>query len=474
MSLHLFNTLTLRKEEFKPRKLGEVAMYNCGPTVYNYAHIGNLRAYVFVDVLRRTLEYNNLKVKQVMNVTDVGHLASDADDGDDKMVKALKRENKPFTLEAMREVADTYTKAFVEDLKALNCELPHEMPRASENIKEDIELIKILEEKGIAYKTTDGIYFDISKYPEYGKLGNIKLEGQLAGARVDINSEKKNPADFTLWKISKNDIGWESPWGKGFPGWHIECSAMSRKYLGQPFDIHTGGIDHIPVHHNNEIAQSEAAYDVPLANYWLHNEHLVIAEGKMAKSGENFITLQTLKKRGVHPISYRYFLLQTHYRSPLNFSWEALEAAQTTLERILTNINYKLFPIVGSSIEEEKDKKFRAELEKSNDDDLDTSSLIAILNKILPIQTETRKKLFEDIEKILGLNLEKLSKDISEGIPAEVQKISEERDAYRKKGTPKDWKMADVMRTKLESMGYYVQDFGPESKVFKKLSLLAQ
>src|SRR3989338_9633555 len=259
--IKLFNTLTGHKEEFKPIKSGEVSMYNCGPTVYNYAHIGNLRAYVFVDVLRRTLEYNGYKVRQVMNITDVGHLTSDGDDGDDKMVKALKRDNLPMTLEAMRQVADKYTSAFVEDIKALNCKLPHEMPKASEHISEDIELIKKLEAKGIAYKTRDGVYFDTSKFPGYGKLGNINMKGQFAGARVAVNSEKKNPADFTLWKKSHrqgsgqadNDIGWESLCGKGFPGWHIECSAMSRKYLGQPFDIHTGGIDHIPVHHNNEI-----------------------------------------------------------------------------------------------------------------------------------------------------------------------------------------------------------------------------
>src|SRR3989338_5786890 len=259
--IKLFNTLTGHKEEFKPIKSGEVSMYNCGPTVYNYAHIGNLRAYVFVDVLRRTLEYNGYKVRQVMNITDVGHLTSDGDDGDDKMVKALKRDNLPLTLEAMRQVADKYSTAFKEDLKALNCKLPEEMPRASDHIKEDIELIKILETKGIAYKTSDGVYFDTAKFPSYGKLGNINLKGQLAGARVSVNSEKKNPADFTLWKFATGELGFDGiELGVGFPGWPIEYSPMARESLGQPFDIHTGGIDHIPVPHNNEIAQSEAEH----------------------------------------------------------------------------------------------------------------------------------------------------------------------------------------------------------------------
>jgi len=285
MSVFLYNTLTGKKEEFKPLKTGEATVYTCGPTVYNYAHIGNLRAYVFADVLRRTLEYAGYKVKQVMNITDVGHLTSDADDGDDKMIKALKREGKPFTFEAMQEIARKYETAFKEDLRALNIEIPRDVPRASEHITEDIELARILLEKDVAYRTSDGIYFDISKYPEYGTRGGFKLGELKEGARVAVNAEKKNPRDFSLWKFSTTDLGWDfPPYGKGFPGWHIECSAMSRKYLGQPFDIHTGGIDHIPTHHQNEIAQSEAAYGLPLANYWMHNEHLNMGEAKMAKS----------------------------------------------------------------------------------------------------------------------------------------------------------------------------------------------
>src|SRR3989338_11028119 len=256
--LRFYNTLTGKKEPFSPidPNKKEVRMYNCGPTVYNYSHIGNLRAYVFAYVLRRTLEYNGYKVKQVMNITDVGHLTSDGDDGDDKMIKAWKREGKPFTFEAMQEIARKYETAFKEDLDSLNIEIPKYMPRASEYINEDIEIVRKLLEKGVAYKTSDGIYFDISKFPSYGTRGGFKLGDLREGARVAVNAEKKNPRDFSLWKFSTTDLGWDfPPYGKGFPGWHIECSAMSRKHLGQPFDIHTGGIDHVPVHHQNEIAQ---------------------------------------------------------------------------------------------------------------------------------------------------------------------------------------------------------------------------
>src|SRR3989338_1650148 len=249
MKIKLYNTLSGAKEEFKPIKAGIVGMYNCGPTVYNFAHIGNLRAYVFADILRRTLEWSGYEVRQVVNITDIGHLTSDADEGDDKMVKALKREGKPMTLQGLREIAEKYTESFTDDLKALNIELPHEMPKASDHISEDIALIEKLVEKGIAYTTSDGVYFDVSKFPSYGTRGGFALGEQREGARIAVNALKRAPRDFSLWKFSKGDIGWESPWGRGFPGWHIECSAMSRKYLGQPFDIHTGGIDHIPTHH---------------------------------------------------------------------------------------------------------------------------------------------------------------------------------------------------------------------------------
>ncbi|MEN9524337.1 MAG: cysteinyl-tRNA synthetase, cysteinyl-tRNA synthetase, partial [Candidatus Parcubacteria bacterium] len=277
-------------------------MYHCGPTVYDYAHIGNLRSYVFADLLRRTFEYNNYKVTQIINITDVGHLVTDGDEGEDKMTKALRRENLPLTLGSMDRVATFYFVKFVDDLKALNIELPHEFPRASHYIEDDILMLKELEKKGFVYTTSDGLYFDISKFPTYGKLGNISLQAQKDGARVVVNPEKRNPADFVLWKFDSK-IGWASPWGQGFPGWHIECSVMSRKLLGQPFDIHTGGIDHIPVHHNNEIAQSEAAYGQPLANFWMHNEFITVDNAKMAKSSGGFMTLKSLEDETISALT---------------------------------------------------------------------------------------------------------------------------------------------------------------------------
>jgi cysteinyl-tRNA synthetase len=293
LPLFFYNTLTGNKDTFTPLKQDGVGMYNCGPTVYDYVTIGNWRAYVFADTLRRVLEYNDIKVTQVMNITDVGHLTSDADAGEDKMTLALAREGKPLTLEAMKEVADFYTNAFLEDLAQLNIKRPAALPRASEHVEAMEALIATLMEKEYAYKTSDGVYFDISRFPSYGKLGNIKLEGQKEGARVEENAEKRNPQDFALWKRNDN-LGWDAPWGKGFPGWHIECSAMSMHYLGKQFDIHTGGIDHIPIHHNNEIAQSEAATGRQYVRFWLHNAFLNIEGTKISKSLGNTIYIHNI------------------------------------------------------------------------------------------------------------------------------------------------------------------------------------
>lgn len=474
MSLHFYNTLTRKKEEFKPLTPGIVRMYTCGPTVYNYAHIGNLRAYVFADVLRRTLEYNGYEVKQVMNITDIGHLTSDADEGDDKMVKALKREGKPMTLEGLREIADKYTGEFVSDLKSLNIKLPSEMPKASEHIEEDIALIERLAEKGIAYTISDGVYFDVSKFSSYGTRGGFALGELKAGTRVVINEEKRTERDFSLWKFSKSDIGWESPWGRGFPGWHIECSAMSLKYLGQPFDIHTGGIDHIPTHHQNEIAQSEAAYGVPLANVWMHNEYLIVPSGKMAKSGENFITLQTLKERGIHPLAYRYYLLQTHYRSPLNFSWGALEGAQAALERVIN----RFVDFLDERVEEKNipfEERFQASVKSLINDDLNTPGVLGLLNETLHGTSATeRTDMVKKLDALLGFDLEKLSYALT-NIPENIVSLRDEREKYR---AEKNWAVADKRREEIESQGYRVYDpeigrFGV-SRVLKRLSLLIQ
>ena len=363
MEIKIYNTLSRKKEVFKSIKPGVVSMYNCGPTVYDRIHIGNFRASIFPDTLRRMFEYNGYNVRQVMNITDIGHLVSDSDIGEDKMTKALKRDGKAITLEAMLEIGKIYSEQFLDDLKSLNVERAEKYPRASDHIIEDIELIKKLEEKKFTYSTSDGLYFDTSKFSGYGKLGSISISGLKEGARVAANTEKKNPSDFALWKFDAK-LGWTSPWGKGFPGWHIECSVMSAKYLGQPFDIHTGAIDLIPVHHNNEIAQSEAAYGKPLADYWMHNEFLIVGGDKMSKSKGNFLTLKTLEDELISPLSYRYWLLTAHYRSPINFTYEAVRGAQSALIRLMAIIGG--YPSGGSAIAD-----YRTKFQTYINDDLD-------------------------------------------------------------------------------------------------------
>ncbi len=457
IDIFLQNTLSGEKEKFVPLKDGEVSMYNCGPTVYNYAHIGNLRSYVFADILRRMFEYNKYEVRQIMNVTDIGHLSSDSDEGEDKMTKALKREKKPLTLEAMREVADYYFGKFKKDLKELNIKLPGHFPFASDHIKEDIELVEILTSKGFTYRTSDGIYFDTSKFTGYGKLGNLNQTADTE-SRIGANLEKKNPRDFAVWKFN-SELGYEAPFGKGFPGWHIECSAMSRKYLGQPFDIHTGGVDHIPVHHNNEIAQSETAYNVPLAKYWLHNAFLNIGDNvKMAKSGENFITLKILRKRKIDPLVLRYLFLGARYSSPIQFSWGALDGAQASLAKLrekvkeLGNGVSKLDSEVNSkpSVKEYK-KKFLAMI----DDNLDTAGTLALVWEIVKnddISDVDRKKLVLNFDKVLGL---KLNKKTTVKIPENVKLLVKERDTAR---SEKDFAKSDELRKKIEQLGFEVKD----------------
>ena len=474
MEIKLHNTLSGKKEIFKSIQPNKVGMYNCGPTVYDRAHIGNLRSYIFADTLRRTFEYNNYSVKQIINVTDVGHLSGenlgDADAGTDKMTKALIRENMPLTLSAMKEVATKYFNLFVEDMKDLNIELPEAFPRASDTVEQDIDLIKKIEEKGFTYVTSDGVYFDTSKFKTYGKLGNIKLGSLKEGARVATNLEKKNPTDFALWKIAKENsggmqtvggqiIGWNSPWGVGFPGWHIECSTMSRMYLGQPFDVHTGGIDHIPVHHNNEIAQSEAAYDAPLANYWLHNEFITIKNSKMAKSDGNFITLETLESKHVSPLAFRYWLLSAHYRSPINFTYSAVESAQTALIRLLATISE--YPLDGKI-----DKSYQDRFQSFINDDLDTPRAIALIwdlfkdTKVLP---EDKRATMIDFDRVLGLNISSLPHDKNQSlesisqsdIPLEIRVLAETREEARK---AKEWIKSDAIRKEIQDRGFDVID----------------
>ncbi len=446
MKIRLHNTSSGVAEDFKPIKPGSASLYHCGPTVYNYAHIGNLRSYVFADILRRTLEYSGLKVNQVINITDIGHLTSDADTGDDKMVKGLKRENLPLSLEGLRQLADKYEAAFKHDLKRLNIKTPEHFPRATSYLKEDIELIKLLADKGFTYTLTDGVYFDTSKVKDYGKLGGLTPEGE-ASARLE--TKKKNSRDFVLWKLSREKhLGFESPWGKGFPGWHIECSAMSKSLLGQPFDIHTGGIDHVPIHHNNEIAQSESAYELPLANFWLHNEFVTIADSKMAKSEDNYITLDTLIKKGFSPLSYRYFLLLAHYRTPVNFSWQALEAAGNAYRKLK---EFMATVPEGGRVDEELKQEFLSAIES----DLNTPQALAIVARVINKNQNLADAgaTIIDFDKILGLNLKY---DESE-VPKEVVMLKKQRELARKQG---DFKEADKIRQEIKKVGYDVIDHG--------------
>ncbi|MEI6304834.1 MAG: cysteine--tRNA ligase [Candidatus Taylorbacteria bacterium] len=470
--IKVYNTLSKNMEIFKPVKTGEVFMYNCGPTVYDFAHIGNLRSYVFADTLRRTLEFNNYKVHQVINITDVGHLVSEGDDGEDKMTKALKREKLPLTLESMNVIAEKYFQAFVNDFKALNIELPENFPKASEHIQEDIEIIQKLEEKGFMYKTSDGLYFDTARFPSYGKLGqsvtgDTSAQEQKDVSRIGLNTEKKSQRDFCLWKFDTK-LGWDSPWGKGFPGWHIECSAMSRKYLGQPFDIHTGGIDHIPVHHNNEIAQSEAAYDKPLANYWMHNEFITLNNSKMAKSAGGFITLSGLKDESISPIGYRYWLLTAHYRSPANFSFEAVRGAQNALIRLMATVSqYSGQNSIGTPISAYIER-FRAHV----NDDLDTPKAIALawdLTKDSEQKDTDKLATLLEFDRVLGLGLRDVPKttesENSSSLPVEIVALVDAREDARKE---KDWKKSDALRAEIEARGYIVKDTEKGVNVLKK------
>ncbi|HPP76522.1 MAG TPA: cysteine--tRNA ligase, partial [Armatimonadota bacterium] len=377
--MQLFNTLTRTKEEFIPLEPGKAGLYTCGPTVYNYAHIGNLRSYIFADILRRTLEFENYDVTQVMNITDVGHLTSDDDIGEDKMEAGARREGK-----SIWDIARYYEDAFFVDIDKLNIERPTIVARATEHVPDMIDLVKRLEERGFTYETEQAVYFDVTKFPEYTKLAGQALEEKITAARAEVQEdpEKKNPADFALWfkatgRFKNHLMQWDSPWGMGFPGWHVECSAMSMRYLGETFDIHTGGIDHIPVHHTNEIAQSQAATGKPFVRYWMHGEFLVVSGGeKMAKSAGEFLRLQVLTDKGYDPLAYRYLCLQVHYRSKLNFTWESLDAAQAGYNRL------KAFIDVASrarGTEQPWVQEYRDRFRDAITDDLNIPRAIAVM-----------------------------------------------------------------------------------------------
>jgi cysteinyl-tRNA synthetase len=465
MSLRFYNTLGGQKEEFSPIDKKEVRMYTCGPTVYNYAHIGNLRAYVFADILRKTLEYSGYRVHQIMNITDIGHLSSDQDSGEDKMTKGLVREGKALTLKNMRWLAEKYTGKFKEDLEKLNIALPSGMYFASDYIADDIALIKKLEEKDYTYKISDGIYFNISKDKNYGELRGGKIKIENTESRLEKNLEKRNPEDFALWKFSK-DIGFPSPWGNGFPGWHLECSAMSMKILGEQFDLHTGGVDHIPVHHTNEIAQSECATGKrPFVRYWLHNEFVDIAGAKMAKSDDNFFKLNTLEEKNINPLAYRFWLLMANYRTKINFNWEALEGAEIALKRLYGLYLGLVPPTAGRGDTIGKvSTKYQEKFKEYIGDDLDTPRALTLLWDLMKdekISNADKKATVLDFDKVLSLGFADLKEEI---IPAEVKKIAEEREEARKN---KNFKKSDELRSKINSLGYEVKDSSTGYKISK-------
>lgn len=444
--IKFFNTLTRKKENFRPIKKKAVQIYSCGPTVYDRQHIGNLRSAVIWDILRRTLEFNGLKVQQVVNITDFGHLTSDADSGEDKMTKGLKKEGLALTLENMKKLGEKYAKFYLDDRKKLNTLSPFKFPFASDHISEDIDFIKKLGKKGYVYILDDGVYFETEKFLAYGKLGGLS---EIQETRIGENQKKKNPRDFVLWKMNEK-IGWDSPWGKGFPGWHIECSVMSEKYLGKTFDIHTGGIEHIPIHHNNEIAQSESVNGKKMANFWMHNEHLIMPEGKMAKSLGNTITLTEIEEKGFDPLAFRYWLLGAHYRSPISFSWDALEASQTAFEKIKNQIQEIKSK---GKMSDRHLKKFK----EAVNDDLNTPKALAILWEVLKDESLTpqdKKKTVLEMDKVFGLGLATLKKE-SITIPSEVKSLVEQREKARRE---KNWGEADRLRSEIEKKGFEIKD----------------
>ena len=466
MELKLYNTLTRKKENFKPLIGNEVRIYTCGPTVYNYAHIGNFRSYIFMDNLRRVLKYNGYNLKHVMNITDVGHLESDADEGEDKMEKAAKRENKnPY------DIAKFYTEAFFKDMESLNIEIPEIIAKATDHIPEMIEYVKKIIENGYAYETSKGIYFDISKLDKYPVLSNRKMDEQIAGARVDVDPEKKNPYDFALWiKAPENHImKWESPWGLSYPGWHLECTAMGNKYLGEEFDIHTGGVDHIPIHHENEIAQAKGATGKIHAKLWMHVEFLQVDGGKMSKSLGNVYTISQLAERGIEALAYKLFCYSAHYRTKLNFTFDGALSSQKALNRLREGYlkHLKGEDEVKNEIIQEYETKF---LETINDD-LNMPAAMGIIWDIVRSEQKSKKyaELLEKFDQVLGLDIKNsqryLEKQSNIEIPEEIKELIEKRKIARQE---KNWKLSDEIRDILVKKGYQVED-SKEGMIVKKI-----
>ncbi|MDR2618756.1 MAG: cysteine--tRNA ligase [Treponema sp.] len=467
MALTLFNTLGRALQPLEPLESGKIGFYGCGPTVYNYAHIGNLRAYVTHDVLVRTLRRLGFGVTHVMNITDVGHLSGDNDQGDDKMVKSAEERGK-----TVLEIADFYTQAFFRDTERLNIIRPTVVCKATEHIQDMIGLIRRIEERGFTYFAGGNLYFDIARFPAYRELALLRMDDQKAGARTGVDENKRNPGDFVLWftksKFENQALVWDSPWGKGYPGWHIECSAMSIKYLGEQFDIHAGGIDHIPIHHTNEIAQSEAATGKhPWVKYWIHNEFLVLDRGKMSKSSGKFLTLQSLADSGYEPLDYRYFLLGGHYRSQLQFSYPALEGAKNARkslgDRIRALASQAGSPAGNASAAGSGAAPYLAAFDKALEDDLSTPRALAELWGLLrdqEVKPQDALAAAFDMDRVLGLGLEAEAarhpqNDGDPALAAEIEGLIARRAEAKK---AKNYKLADEIRDSLKERGIVLED----------------
>ncbi|OGG16697.1 cysteine--tRNA ligase [Candidatus Gottesmanbacteria bacterium RIFCSPHIGHO2_02_FULL_39_11] len=482
--LKLYNTLTRKIEPFKPLNPPAVTYYSCGPTVYDYAHLGHARTYIFADILERVLEYNQFDVKRVMNITDVGHLTSDSDTGEDKMEKGAEREKK-----SVWDIAKFYTDDFFEMLKKLNIQKPAIITPATEYIPQMITLVKKLEEKGFTYTISDGVYFDTTKFPKYGELTGQtieKLEKSIkAGARIEIVKGKKHPTDFALWKRTppgvKRQMEWDSPWGRGFPGWHMECSAMSMELLGPTLDIHTGGVDHIPIHHTNEIAQSEASTGKKFVNFWLHGEHLLIDGQKMSKSLGNFYRVKDMEDKGFDPLALRYLFMTAHYRTQMNFTWESLEGAANAYSRLkkdfqelnrhsgkpegrVQNLSLKKDPGQARMTE---DNNYKEKFISAINNDLNIPSAIALMWDLIKdkkVPDNEKKKLLLDFDNVLGLGLSSI-KLVQQPVPVEIEKLAKEREKFRYE---KNFKEADRVRKEIEEKGYLVEDTPTGTSVKEK------
>ena len=452
--MKIYNTYDRKKEELVPLDGDRVRIYSCGPTVYSYAHVGNMRTYVFMDLLRRVLKWNGYTLLHAMNITDVGHLTDDGDDGEDKMLKGAREQKKtPW------EIAEFYTSVFFKDLEALNIEKPEVVPKATEHIPEMIEFVQGLIKNGYGYETSDGIYFDVQKFKGYGKLSGLSLEDQQAGARVEVNPEKHHPADFALWKKAPKEhiMQWESPWGMGYPGWHIECSAMSRKYLGDLFDIHTGGVDHIPVHHENEIAQSEGLMGHSAVRYWMHGEFMLVDGGKMSKSLGNTYTISDLKERGFDPLVFRYFCLNAHYRSKLNFTWSGLESAKTSYQRLLQAV--MAHKDAADEIDVDELNRLRVEFEEAINDDLNIPRALGIVWSMarLPYKNDQIYREILRCDQVLGLNLDRgpMKEEKEEQLDQTIEELIDARQKARKE---KNFAEADRIRDMLKAQGILLED----------------